>query len=72
MKKYDKIQTFKTDEEMDSFLRSLSKKSEFVRFAILEKMERDNLTPKKDNRKKVTMSDLMKSFDDVFKTFGTN
>ena len=72
MKKYDKIQTFKTDEEMDSFLRGLSKKSEFVRVAILEKMERENLMPKKDNRKKVTMNDLMKSFDDVFKTFGTN
>lgn len=61
MKKYDKIQTFKCDKELDTFLRSLSKKSEFVRVAILEKRERDNLI-KKDKRKKASLSDLMNSF----------
>lgn len=61
MKKYDKIQSFKCDEEMDSFLKSLSKKSNFVRVAILEKIERENLL-KKDKRKKATLSDLQNSF----------
>ena len=61
MKKYDKIQSFKCDEELDSFLKSLSKKSEFVRVAILEKRERENLI-KKDKRKKASLSDLMNSF----------
>ena len=51
MKKYDKNQSFKCDEELDKFLKSLSKKSNFIRVAILEKIERENLI-KKDNRKK--------------------
>ena len=51
MKKYDKIQSFKCDEELDSFLKSLSKKSEFIRVAIMEKRERENLI-KKDKKKK--------------------
>ena len=55
MKKYDKIQSFKCDEELDSFLKSLSKKSEFIRVAIMEKIERDNLSIKKDKRKKATL-----------------
>ena len=66
MKKYDKIQSFKCDEELDKFLKSLSKKSYFIRVAILEKIERENLTPKKDNRKKATIEDLKKSLDNCF------
>lgn len=61
MKKYDKIQSFKCDKELDSFLKSLSKKSNFVRVAILEKIERENLL-KKDKRKKASLSDLINSF----------
>ena len=63
MKKYDKNQSFKCDEELDKFLKSLSKKSEFIRVAIMEKIERDNLQPKKDNRKKATLEDLKRSFN---------
>lgn len=66
MKKYDKNQSFKCDEELDKFLKSLSKKSEFIRIAILEKRERDNLI-KKDKRKKATLEDLKRSLDNVFK-----
>ena len=62
MKKYDKNQSFKCDEELDKFLKSLSKKSEFIRIAILEKTERDNLI-KKDKRKKPTLEDLKRSFN---------
>ena len=61
MKKYDKIQSFKCDKEMDSFLKSLPKKSNFVRVAIMEKIERENLI-KKDKRKKSTLLDLQNSF----------
>lgn len=65
MKKYYKNQSFKCDEELDSFLKSLSKKSEFIRIAILEKIERDNLI-KKDKRKKATLEDLKRSLDNCF------
>ena len=65
MIKYDKNQSFKCDEELDKFLKSLSKKSEFIRIAILEKTERDNLI-KKDKRKKVTIEDLKRSLDNCF------
>ena len=65
MKKYDKNQSFKCDEELDSFLKSLSKKSDFIRVAILEKIERENLI-KKDKRKKVTLEDLKKSLENCF------
>ena len=61
MKKYDKIQSFKCDEELDTFLKSLSKKSEFIRVAIMEKREHENLI-KKDKRKKATLLDLQNSF----------
>ena len=63
MKTNDKNQSFKCDEELDVFLKSLSKKSEFIRVAIMEKIERDNLQPKKDNRKKATLEDLKRSFN---------
>ena len=65
MKKYDKIQSFKCDEELDKFLKSLSKKSEFIRVAIMEKRERENLI-KKDKRKKATIEDLKRSLDNCF------
>ena len=61
MKIYDKIQSFKCDEELDLFLKSLYKKSNFIRVAIMEKRERENLL-KKDKRKKATLSDLQNSF----------
>ena len=62
MIRYDKIQSFKCDEELDTFLKSLSKKSNFIRVAIMEKIERENLI-KKDKRKKATIEDLKKSFN---------
>ena len=62
MIKYDKIQSFKCDEELDTFLKSLSKKSNFIRISILEKIEREKLL-KKDKRKKATLADLMNSFN---------
>ena len=52
MKKYDKIQSFKCDSELDEFLKSLSKKSDFIRISILEKIEREKLL-KKDKRKRL-------------------
>ena len=65
MIRYDKIQSFKCDEELDTFLKSLSKKSEFIRVAILEKIDRENLI-KKDKRKKATLEDLKRSLDNCF------
>ncbi len=65
MKKYDKNQSFKCDEELDKFLKSLSKKSNFIRVAILEKIEREKLL-KKDKRKKATLEDLKRSLDNCF------
>jgi hypothetical protein len=62
MKIYNKLHSFKTDEEMSLFLDSLNKKSNFVRVAIAEKMERDNILIKKDRRKKASLSDLKESF----------
>ena len=62
MIRYDKIQSFKCDEELDTFLKSLSKKSNFIRVAIVEKIERENLI-KKDKRKKATLEDLKRSFN---------
>ena len=65
MKKYDKIQSFKCDSELDAFLKSLSKKSDFVRVAIIEKIERENLI-KKDKRKKATLNDLKDALNNCF------
>lgn len=65
MIKYDKIQSFKCDAELDAFLKSLSKKSEFIRISISEKIERENLI-KKDKRKKSTLEDLKRSLDNCF------
>lgn len=62
MIRYDKVQSFKCDAELDAFLKSLYKKSDFIRVACLEKIERENLM-KKDKRKKATLEDLMNSFD---------
>ena len=66
MIRYDKVQSFKCDSELDEFLKSLSKKSNFIRISILEKIEREKLL-KKDKRKKVTIEDLKNSLDNVFK-----
>ena len=65
MKKYDKNQSFKCDEELDKFLKSLSKKSNFISVAIMEKIERENLI-KKDKRKKPTIEDLKRSLENCF------
>ncbi len=65
MKKYDKNQSFKCDEELDKFLKSLSKKSNFIRVAIIEKIEREKLL-KKDKRKKATLEDLKRSLENCF------
>ena len=65
MIKYDKVQSFKCDSELDAFLKSLSKKSEFIRVSILEKIEHENLI-KKDKRKKPTLEDLKKSLENCF------
>ena len=65
MKKYDKNQSFKCDEELDKFLKSLSKKSNFIRVAIMKKIERENLI-KKDKRKKPTIEDLKRSLENCF------
>lgn len=65
MKKYDKNQSFKCDAELDAFLKSLSKKSNFIRVSITEKIERENLM-KKDKRKKPTLEDLKRSLDNCF------
>ena len=65
MIKYDKIQSFKCDEELDTFLKSLSKKSNFIRISILEKIEREKLL-KKDKRKKATLADLKRSLENCF------
>ena len=62
MIRYDKVQSFKCDAELDEFLKSLSKKSDFIRVSILEKIERENLI-KKDKRKKPTLEDLKRSFN---------
>ena len=62
MIRYDKVQSFKCDTELDEFLKSLSKKSDFIRVSILEKIEREKLL-KKDKRKKPTIEDLKKSFN---------
>ena len=62
MIRYDKIQSFKCDEELDTFLKSLSKKSNFISISILEKIEREKLL-KKEKRKKATLADLINSFN---------
>ena len=65
MIRYDKIQSFKCDEELNTFLKSLSKKSNFIRVAIIEKIERENLI-KKDKRKKATLNDLKDALNNCF------
>jgi len=66
MKIYNKLHSFKTDEEISLFLDSLNKKSNFIRVAILEKMERENIVVKKDKRKKATLRDLKESLNNCF------
>ncbi len=66
MIKYNKIQSFKCDAELDAFLKSLSKKSNFIRIAIMEKIERENLKTKVDKRKKATLNDLKDALNNCF------
>jgi hypothetical protein len=65
MEIYKEIQSFKCDKEMKKFLLQLKKNkvnvSKFIRVAIEEKMQRDNLVLKIDKRKKPTINDLRKS-----------
>ncbi len=65
MIKYDKVQSFKCDAELDLLLKSLNKKSEFIRISILEKIERESMI-KKDKRKKATLEDLKRSLENCF------
>jgi hypothetical protein len=65
MKIHNKLHSFKTDEEMSLFLDSLNKKSNFIRVAIAEKMERENIVIKKDKRKKATLTDLKESLNNI-------
>ena len=60
MKILEKIQTFKTDKEMDIFLNSLPKRSAFIRSAIFEKMQREGLVKEK---KQLTLTDLKNSLN---------
>ena len=66
MEIYNEIQSFKCDKEMKEFLLQLKKNkvnvSKFIRLAISEKIERENLTLKVDRRKKATINDLKQSF----------
>jgi len=65
MKIYDKLHSFSCDKEMKEFLLQMKRTkvnvSKFIRLAIYEKMERDNLILKIDKRKKTTVLDLKKS-----------
>lgn len=65
MKIYTKLHSLKVDNETDLFLNSLNKKSEFIRIAIKEKRERENLI-KVDKRKNRTIEDLKRSLDNYF------
>ena len=60
MKILEKIQTFKTDKEMDIFLNSLPKRSAFIRSAIFEKIQREGLVKEK---KQLTLTDLKNSLN---------
>ena len=66
MEIYNETQSFKCDKEMKEFLLQLKKNkvnvSKFIRLAISEKIERENLTLKVDRRKKPTINDLKESF----------
>lgn len=65
MEIYDKLHSFSCNREMKDFLLKLKHNkvnvSKFIRLAIKEKMERENLI-KVDKRKKATINDLKDSF----------
>jgi len=66
MKNYTKIQTFTTDEIQKEKLEYLRKNkinvSKFIRNAVNEKLNKENLI-KKDNRRKPTIEDLKQSLE---------
>jgi post-segregation antitoxin (ccd killing protein) len=70
MEIYNEIQTFTCDKEMKEFFKQLRKNkvnvSKFIRVAITEKIERDNIKIKNDKRKKTTINDLKESLNYIF------
>ena len=66
MKKYDKIQTFTTDDFQKNQLNQLRKNkvnvSKFIRDAVNEKLAKENILIQ-DKRKKYTMQDLKDSLN---------
>jgi hypothetical protein len=69
MEIYNEIQTFTCDKEMKEFFKQLRKNkvnvSKFIRVAITEKIERDNIKIKNDKRKKTTINDLKESLNNI-------
>jgi hypothetical protein len=70
MEIYNEIQTFTCDKEMKEFFKQLRKNkvnvSKFIRVAITEKIDLDNIKIKKDKRKKTTINDLKESLNYIF------
>jgi hypothetical protein len=70
MEIYNEIQTFTCNKEMKNFFKQLRKNkvnvSKFIRVAITEKIERDNIKIKNDKRKKTTINDLKESLNYIF------
>ena len=55
MKKYDKNQSFKCDEELDKFLKSLSKKSYYVNIEDVVHFESKDIIEQIKNNKEITI-----------------
>jgi hypothetical protein len=70
MEIYNEIQTFTCDKEMKEFFKQMKRNkvnvSKFIRVAITEKIERDNIKIKNDKRKKTTINDLKESLNYIF------
>ena len=62
MKKYDKNQSFKCDEEMKDFLIQLKKNKVNVSKFIRDSINKNRPEIKHDKRKKPTINDLINSF----------
>jgi hypothetical protein len=60
MEIYNEIQTFTCDKEMKEFFKQMKRNkvnvSKFIRVAITEKIERDNINIKNDKRKKLQLT----------------
>jgi hypothetical protein len=69
MEIYNEIQTFTCDKEMKEFFKQMKRNkvnvSKFIRVAITEKIERDNIKIKNDKRKKTTINDLKESLNNI-------